>query len=72
MSSFDKKAHFNILFALFKWAFVHFCIFAGVYEHIRNQVSYSKHEPYFDVSTQRNVSSVSRYTNIQIDKYTNI
>ena len=30
----------------------------GVYEHIRNQVSFSKHEPYFDVSTQRNVSSV--------------
>ena len=28
-------------------------------------MSYSKHEPYFDVSTQRNVSSVEIYTNMQ-------
>lgn len=34
----------------------------GVYEHIMNQVSYSKHEPYFEVSTQRNVSAVMGQT----------
>ena len=33
-------------------------LLAGVYEHIRNTLSHSKHVPYFEVSTERNVSVV--------------
>ena len=29
-----------------------------MYEHIRNTLSHSKHVPYFEVSTERNVSVV--------------
>lgn len=34
----------------------------GVYEHIRNQLSFNKHDPYFEVTTQRNVSAVMGQT----------
>ena len=33
-------------------------LLSGVYEHIRNTLSHSKHVPYFEVSTERNVSAV--------------
>jgi len=34
----------------------------GVYEHIKNKISYTNNVPYFEVSTQRNVSSVMGQT----------
>jgi len=34
----------------------------GVYEHIKNHMTYSSNVPYFEVSTQRNVSSVMGQT----------
>jgi len=51
-----------LAFALSAIIFANLSPCLGVYEHIRNQVSYSKHEPYFDVSTQRNISSVMGQT----------
>ena len=48
--------HFLLHIQYFTIFYISFC-FAGVYEHIRNRASLSDTYPYFDATSERNVTS---------------